>query len=160
MFLPSPPCTRADSLAFHLSSPLAQVFGIDLYSLFTSAEEVIRFLDLYDPELCALASERYNKLYRIAATSAATDSSDGEVGGTDLGVQQEVGGVGARPDPNTYGAAAARLGDAWAVDTQEELTGVLAEIQRRVGEYSIFGASGDDLLSLVQNAECVVAAEE
>ena len=107
-----------------------KVFGIDLYSLFTSAEEVVRFLDVYDPELCEVATARYNKLYRVAATAAR---ADGDATGMDA-PQREVCGRGTRPEPNTYGEMAARLGDAWAVETQDELSGVLAEIQRRVGE--------------------------
>ena len=78
----------------------AQVFGIDLYSLFTSAEEVVRFLDLYDPELCAFASERYNRLYRVAAAAdsagAGTSPDVGTSNPQGLGVQQEAGGLGVR----------------------------------------------------------------
>ncbi|HEX6838579.1 MAG TPA: erythromycin esterase family protein, partial [Polyangia bacterium] len=49
----------------------AGVFGLDLYSLYTSMHEVIRYLDGVDPRLARLARERYGCLTPWQADPAA-----------------------------------------------------------------------------------------
>lgn len=63
-------------------------------------------------------------------------------------------------DPSLYGAAAAKRSDREGQQVQDMLTTTLAEVQGRSWEYGLMGASPAQLLDAIQNAECVISAEE
>ena len=76
---------------FNLTAPQQQragVYGLDLYSLFSSIEEVVRYLDRVDAPAAARARERYacfdhfnedSQAYGYAATTGLEDSCEREV---------------------------------------------------------------------------------
>ena len=77
--------------AYNQTAPEQQragVYGLDLYSLFTSIEEVVRYLDRVDAPAAARARERYacfdhfnedSQAYGYAATTGLEDSCEREV---------------------------------------------------------------------------------
>lgn len=81
---------RAYNEPLRATSRGAGFYGLDLYSLFTSIEAVIRYLDLVDPEAAQRARRRYgcferfsenSQAYGYAATLGLTQSCEEEVMG-------------------------------------------------------------------------------
>ncbi len=81
---------RAHNAAREEGEPRAGFYGIDLYSLHTSIEAVLQYLDRVDPEAARRARSRYScfehfgedvQRYGYAAAFGLTDSCEGEVVG-------------------------------------------------------------------------------
>ena len=93
---------------FNLTAPQQQragVYGLDLYSLFSSIEEVVRYLDRVDAPAAARARERYacfdhfnedSQAYGYAATTGLEDSCEREVVAQLVELQKAAGAYASR----------------------------------------------------------------
>lgn len=88
-----------DALSSSGSKPKVGFYGLDLYSLYTSMEVVIHYLDKVDPEAAALARERYGcfdlfgrdaQVYARAAGSGMSETCETEVITQLLDLQQSA----------------------------------------------------------------------
>jgi erythromycin esterase-like protein len=76
---------RAHNAALPDGAPKTGFYGLDLYSLFTSMEEVLRYLDNADPEAARMARQRYacfehfaedSQYYGYAASTGLSESCE------------------------------------------------------------------------------------